>query len=99
VDDAFVEVEVVPPESAQFARTQAKRDGQGEQRLQAACAGPGTFEAELAAAGAAGDGGQIGADLGWGCALARLGAACERAGVAGRVGRAWLCWATLTTLV
>ena len=67
---------MIPPQSAQFPWAQAKRNGQDEQCLQAAEAGPGAVEAELVAAGAAGDSVQVGADLRWGRTAAWLGVAC-----------------------
>jgi hypothetical protein len=75
VDYSPGQVHVVPGELAQFARAQAERDGQDEERFEAEVGVVGLVNAELDAAGTAGCLLDLSAYLGDRRVLMRLGAA------------------------
>lgn len=87
MDGLLVEVDVVPAQGAQLAGAQAEGDGHNEQRGEPAVIGGGLVQAEASAAGPAGSGGQVVADVGHGGAVAGLVAAGQLPGSAGGVGR------------
>ena len=63
---------MVPAQGAQLAGAQAEGDGHNEQRGEPAVIGGGLVQAEASAAGPAGSGGQVVADVGHGGAVAGL---------------------------
>jgi len=87
VDDAPVEVHVIPGQLAQLAGPEAERDGQHKQCFEPAARFGVIVQAEFRPAEMAGGPGQIGADLSDGSLEARPCAARQLASLGGRMGR------------